>query len=63
MSTQTQVALMTPDPSVAAAVASALQSNGHVLSGPAMRDVRELPAHLARSASPIVLVDLDPQPD
>src|SRR5205823_11361327 len=35
---------------------------GHVLSGPPVRDVRDLPAHLARSASPIVMVDLDPEP-
>ena len=62
MSTQTQVALMTPDPSVAAAVSTALQSNGHVLAGPALRDTRDLTAQLARSASPIVLVDLDPHP-
>src|SRR5437763_838538 len=61
-SAQTNIALMTPDPSVAAAVTLALQSNGHVLAGPAVRDLRELPAHLGRSPVPIVLVDLDPQP-
>ena len=62
MSTQTQVALMTPDASVAAAVASALQSNGHVLAGPAMHDLRDLLSYLGRLPTPIVLVDLDPQP-
>jgi pilus assembly protein CpaE len=62
MNARTNVTLMTPDPTVAAAVASALQSNGHVLIGPAVRDVRELPAQLGRSPVPIVLIDLDPQP-
>ena len=62
MSTQTQIALMTPDALVAAAVTSALQSNGHVLAGPALRDPRDLLAQLGRAASPIVVVDLDPNP-
>jgi len=53
---------MSPDPAVAAAVASAFQTNGHVLAGPALRDVGDLAAHLGRSAAPFVLVDLDPQP-
>ena len=56
------ITLMTPDGSVAAAVASALQSNGHVLSGPAVRDLRDLPLQLGRSPVPVVLVDLDPHP-
>jgi len=43
-------------------VTLALQSNSHVLAGPALRDLRELPAQLGRSPVPIVLVDLDPQP-
>ena len=62
MRTQTQVTLMTPDASVAAAVSTALQSNGHVLSGPPLRDARDLLAQLGRVPVPIVLVDLDPQP-
>ena len=62
MRTQTQVALMTADPSVAAAVSTALQSNGHVLAGPALRDARDLLTQLGRAPAPIVLVDLDPQP-
>jgi pilus assembly protein CpaE len=53
---------MTPDPTVATAVTAALHSNGHVVSGPAVRDVRDLPAQLGRSPVPIVLIDLDPQP-
>ena len=62
MSGRTLVTLMTPDPTVATAVTAALQSNGHVVSGPAVRDVRDLPAQLGRSPVPIVLIDLDPQP-
>jgi pilus assembly protein CpaE len=53
---------MTPDPSVAEAVTAALQSNGHVLTGAAIRDLRDLHAHLGRTPTPIVMVDLDPQP-
>jgi pilus assembly protein CpaE len=53
---------MTPDPSVADAVSSALQSNGHVLTGPTTHDMRDLLSQLGRAATPIVLVDLDPQP-
>ena len=62
MSAPTNVALMTPDPAVAAAVASALNSNGHILTAAPLRDVRDLVAHLGKSPTPIVLVDLDPQP-
>ena len=57
-----QVSLVTPDPSVATAVESALKCNGHVLTGPAVRDVRDLPTAFGRTPTPIVLVDLDPQP-
>jgi pilus assembly protein CpaE len=53
---------MTSDESVASAVESALKHNGHTLAGPAIRDVRDLPVHLARAGTSIVLVDLDPQP-
>jgi pilus assembly protein CpaE len=53
---------MTPDASVATAVESALKTNGHVLAGPAIRDLRDLPVHLGRAPTSIVLVDLDPQP-
>jgi pilus assembly protein CpaE len=53
---------MTADPSLATAVESALKSNGHVLAGPAVRDVRDLPAQLGRAPTPIVLIDLDPSP-
>ena len=56
------ITLMTPDGSVAAAVASALQSNGHVLTAPTVRDLRELPVQLGRAPVPVVLVDLDPHP-
>src|SRR5512132_3559216 len=59
---KTNVTLMTPDPAVAAAVTSALQTNGHVLTQPALRDVRDLSAQLGKAPAPIVLVDLDPQP-
>jgi pilus assembly protein CpaE len=52
---------MTADPSIAAAIASSLQANGHVLESP-VRDVRELMTQLSRAATPIVLVDLDPHP-
>jgi pilus assembly protein CpaE len=38
-----------------------LQSNGHVVTG-TVRDVRDLLAQLGRAPTPIVLVDLDPQP-
>src|SRR2546421_249128 len=62
MSAPTNVALMTPDPAVAAAVASASHANGHVMTVPPLRDVRDLLAHLGKSPMPIVLVDLDPQP-
>src|SRR5688572_33124887 len=62
MKAQTSIALMTSDPTVWTAVTAALQSNGHVLATPAIRDVRELPAHLSRSPVPIVLIDLDPSP-
>jgi pilus assembly protein CpaE len=62
MASLTNIALMTPDPSVAAAVSAALQSNGHVVAAPAIRDVRDLPAQLSRVPVPIVLVDLDPHP-
>jgi pilus assembly protein CpaE len=56
------ITLMTPDGLVAAAVASALQSNGHVLTAPTVRDLRELPVQLGRAPVPVVLVDLDPHP-
>ena len=62
MTTRTNVTLMTPDASLAASVATALQTNGHVLSGPTVRDLRELPVQLGRAPVPIVLIDLDPQP-
>ena len=62
MNAQTQIALMTPDPTVLTAVNAALQSNGHLVAGPAIRDVRDLPAQLAKSPVPIVLIDLDPSP-
>lgn len=62
MSTRTNVTLMTPDAGVAAAVGTALHANGHVITGPPLRDVRDLLAQLTKSAPPIVLVDLDPQP-
>ena len=57
-----QVSLMTSDASVATAVESALKPNGHVLAGPAVRDLRDLPVQLGRAPTSIVLVDLDPQP-
>ena len=59
---KTNVTLMTPDPSVATAVTAALQSNGHVVTGPPIADLRELAAQLAKSQPPIVLIDLDPHP-
>src|SRR5687768_8363875 len=62
MSSRINVTLMSPDPTVATAVTAALQSNGHVLAGPAVRDLRDLAAQLTRSPAPIVLIDLDPQP-
>ena len=62
MNARTHITLMTSDPSVVTAVTAALQSNGHALNGPAVRDVRELPAQLTRVPVPIVLIDLDPQP-
>jgi pilus assembly protein CpaE len=62
MGTQVNVALMTADPALAAAVSSAFQSNGHALAEPLLRDARDLMAHLSRAPVPIVLVDLDPQP-
>src|SRR5687768_15034632 len=62
MNAQTQITLMTSDPTVLTAVNAALQSNGHMIAGPAIRDVRDLPAQLSRSPVPIVLIDLDPSP-
>jgi pilus assembly protein CpaE len=62
MNAQTHIALMTPDAAVTTAVTAALQSNGHVLAGPAIRDVRDLSAQLSRSPVPIALIDLDPNP-
>ncbi len=62
MSTQTNVLLMTPDSSVAAAVNTALQSNGHVVLGSPLRDLRDLAAQLGKTPTSIVLVDLDPSP-
>ena len=62
MSARTNVTLMTPDGSLASAVSAALQVNGHVLAGPAVRDLRDLTAQLGRAPTPIVLIDLDPQP-
>ena len=64
MATHVNVTLMTPDASVAAAVEAAFRSNGHVLAGAALRDVRDLAAAMGRSAValPVVVVDLDPQP-
>src|SRR5688500_16569460 len=62
MNARTNVTLMTPDPSVATAVAAALQSNGHVITSPTHRDLRELSAQLGKTPVPIALIDLDPNP-
>ena len=62
MSSRVNVTLMSPDPTVATAVTAALQANGHVLAGPAVRDLRDLAAQLTRTPVSIVLIDLDPQP-
>jgi pilus assembly protein CpaE len=62
MSVRTSITLMSPDPSVAAAVSSALENNGHVLGGPTVQDLRDLSAQLGRSPVPIVLIDIDPEP-
>src|SRR5262245_14491136 len=62
MNQRINITLMSPDPAVATAVGAALQNNGHVVTGAPLRDVRDLAAQLAKSAAPIVLVDLDPQP-
>jgi pilus assembly protein CpaE len=62
MRAQTNVTLMTPDPTVATAVAAALHANGHAVTSPAIRDLRELSAQLSKSPVPIALIDLDPHP-
>lgn len=62
MNARINITLMTPDASLPAAVSAALQANGHVVAGAAIRDLRDLAPQLGRSPVPIVLIDLDPQP-
>ncbi|MEO6434641.1 MAG: AAA family ATPase [Tepidisphaeraceae bacterium] len=62
MKARTNITLMTPDASLAAAVSAALHANGHVVSEPPVRDLRDLAPQLGRAPVPIVLIDLDPQP-
>src|SRR5688500_730131 len=62
MNARINITLMTPDATLASAVSAALHGNGHVVTDPPIRDLRDLAPQLGRTPVPIVLIDLDPHP-
>ena len=62
MNARINITLMTPDASLAATLSDALHTNGHVIAGAAIRDLRDLAPQLARVPVPVALIDLDPSP-